>query len=86
MKRYIKSNEFVFPEEIEIERYPGKYIVYHKQYEHAGGGCYYKNDDPNDWCFGNSISLYPDGHLTYLFKGRERDYDVNWRYIDNENQ
>ena len=82
MKRYIRSNSYFsnFPEQIEIEMYPGHWYTYTKQYEHEGGGCYYycreETGSPSTSSF---ISLYPDGTLTSLWNSREYKWDRNWR-------
>ncbi len=67
-----------FPEKIFIKR-DNKFVEYHKDYEHEKGGCYYRNDNEDDWMFGNGISLYPDGHLTYLWNGREEIWNTEYK-------
>ena len=78
----IESNKKVstFPEKIFILSYPStnKGYVYTKDYVHEGGGCYYSasaNSSPVD---GGFISLYPDGHLTFLWNGVEKLYNHDW--------
>lgn len=86
MKRYIRSSEHIadsFPDMIYIETYPEthKGYTYKKDYLHEGGGCYYhsdENDNPVDGCF---VSLYPDGHLTYLWDGVEKPFNRDWREV-----
>lgn len=76
--RYIKSNTFTYPQYIEVERNPNIWVKYKKLYEHEGGGCYYTTSD--DYSPVTSfISLYPDGHLTYLWNGVEKAWSKNWR-------
>ena len=68
-----------FPDCILIEKYSNKWYEYHKHYEHEKGGCYYDSDDELDYVTGGWISLYPDGHLTYLWNGIEKIWNVNWK-------
>lgn len=87
MKRYIRSARIAdsFPDEIFIEMYPQTHrgYIYKKDYLHEGGGCYYhsaENNSPVDGCF---VSLYPDGHLTYLWNGVEKPLNRDWKEITN---
>lgn len=81
MKRWIHSSvdSKMFPNSIEIEVYPDKWITYNKQYEHEDGGCYYNTDESSDPITSTFVSLYPDGHLTFLWNGKESDWNKEWR-------
>lgn len=90
MKRYMRTSEvdymldidrtdYQYPQVIEIEKYPNKWVTYTKMHAHEGGGCYYKCNDRNDVITGVFVSLYPDGHLTYLWDGYEHDWNRPWR-------
>lgn len=85
MKRWIHAKEEVYeyPEKIFIELYPSthKGAVYEKQYEHEGGGCYYRTREDNNPVTSNFVSLYSDGHLTYLWNGSEKDWNREWRTV-----
>ena len=88
MKRMIRSNYYEtggdanqYPKYIEIHELSNKRNIwkkYKKLYEHEGGGCYYTAVDEytpvTSW-----ISIYPDGHVTYLWDGRESEYRAEWR-------
>jgi len=70
-------------DKILIERYPNKWAIYYKDFDHVGGGTYYHSDDCNDFLLGGWISLYPDNHLTYLWNGVEHTWDVKWKFCLN---
>ena len=78
----IESNKRVstFPEKIFILNYPStnKGYVYTKDYAHENGGCYYSADANSSPVDGGFISLYPDGHLTFLWNGVEKPYNHDW--------
>ena len=74
----------VFPEKIMIYKYNKYPIEYRKQYEHDGGGCYYRNDDPNDYITWSFVSLYPNGKLTYLWNGIEKEWNADLDYVDDD--
>lgn len=71
----------MFPEKIEIEAYADKWYPYERQYEHEKGGCYYRIAEGNsiDFVVDSFVSLYPDGHLSYLWNGTEHDWNKKWR-------
>lgn len=71
----------IFPSEILIELYPEKWVRYTKQYEHTKGGCYYQTTEDDSILTSNFVSLYTDGHLTYLWGGIE--HELNVRYKEN---
>jgi len=68
-----------YPQTIEIELYPNTWVEYTKMYEHEGDGCYYQTQEDNNPITSTYISLYPDGHLTYLWNGIEKNFNVAWR-------
>ena len=69
-----------YPNNILIEKSPDTWIEYVKQYEHENNGCYYREKEhTEDWLTGSFVSLYPDGHLTYLFNGFENNWDIRWK-------
>ena len=87
MKRYIRSNQHVsnYPEYIEVRKNGRdtwmKYKKLHTYVSDDGENCcYYTNKDSysiaTSW-----ISLYPDGHLTFLWNGYEQPYNAEWRVI-----
>ena len=80
--RSILENEKVsrFPEKIFILTYPqtNTGYVYTKDYEHEKGGCYYSSKENSSPVDGGFISLYLDGHLTYLWNGVEKEYKHDW--------
>lgn len=89
MKKYIQSSTFEFPEFIKIAFSDRSWPIYRKQYEHDGGGCYYamirSKDRQFAYPFDQFVSLYPDGHLTYLgFRGAECDWDTTWKPCDDK--
>lgn len=71
----------VYPDKIYIEVYPEtkKGYIYYKDYEHENGGCYYRSKDNTNPIDGAFISLYPDGHLTFLWNGVEKPYNRKWK-------
>lgn len=85
MKRWIhaKSEIINFPETISILLYPttDTWVTYTKDYEHEGGGCYYRTKDSSDPVLSNFVSLYPDGSLTYLWEGVEKPLNHKWREV-----
>ena len=90
MKRWIHAAEelYRFPEKIWIEVYPETHNGYEyvKDYEHEGGGCYYRSPENDDPIAGSFVSLYPDGRLTYLWNGQEKPLNREWYPIeDNTN-
>lgn len=72
-----------YPDEIFIVIHENTKIgyVYHKDYEVEGGGCYYSSKENSNVVIGSFIRLYPDGHLTYLWNGKESDLKNEWFYI-----
>lgn len=73
-----------FPEKIYIKMYPqtDTGYVYVKDYEHENGGCYYHSDENSNPVDGAFVSLYPDGHLTYLWEGVEKPLNREWTLVD----
>ncbi len=69
-----------FPDRIFIELFPSthKGYVYTKDYEHENGGCYYRSKENDNPVTGAFVSLYPDGHLTYLWDGTEHPLRRDW--------
>ncbi len=85
IRSVITESAYIFPEKIFIVVYPqsNSGYIYKKDYEHENGGCYYsckENTSPVDGAF---ISLYPDGHLTYTWNGKEQEYKKQWFYIED---
>lgn len=71
-----------YPNNILIEKYPNNWIEYVKHYEHENGGCYYKEKEQStDFITGSFISLYPDGHLTFLWNGVESNWNKAWKEV-----
>lgn len=72
-----------FPEMIRVELYPNthRWVTYERFYEHEGGGCYYNAIDDDDVITSTYISLYPDGHLTYLWNGKESPLNYPWEEV-----
>jgi hypothetical protein len=58
--------------------------IYTKDYEHENGGCYYSSKDNPSPIDSVCISLYPDGHLTYLWNGIEKEYNHKWFKINEK--
>ncbi len=72
-----------YPDSILIEKHPNKWVEYIKQYEHENNGCYYnEKEHTEDFLTGCFISLYPDGHLTFLWNGIEQTWDRKWKEND----
>ena len=66
-----------FPESIYID-IEGRRYLYKKMYEHDKGGCYYRTTEHDDPLTSSFISLYSDGHLTFLWNGIEKDWAQSW--------
>lgn len=67
-----------YPNVIEVQFSANTYR-YNKQYEHENGGCYYVSTESEivtSW-----LSLYPDGHMTFLWNGRENPIDCKWKEV-----
>jgi len=83
LEKFVAKNQSAaFPDKIRIAMHPDsalfptKEYVYDKMYVHEGGGCYYRSKDNPDPVTNAFVSLYPDGHLTYLWNGTEMDLDA----------
>ena len=87
MKRYIRSNQHVsnYPEYIEVKD-DATWLKYKKLHTYVSDDgetcCYYviMNNDPY-YIVTSQISLYPNGHLTFLWNGYDQPYNAEWREV-----
>lgn len=85
--------DFIYPEMIEVHEnsdYANHWQRYKKLHTYMDGdtqACYYIEDgfDEGGSPVTSQISMYPDGHLTFLWNGTDNKYDAEWRKCKNRN-
>ncbi len=65
-----------FPRRIIIEGF-----IYEKKENHEGGGAYYDSKDNPSEITSRSVCLYPNGELTYRWRGGEQKWDKSYRVV-----
>ncbi len=65
-----------FPSIITIDGF-----VYRKKADHEGGGAYYDSYDNPSEITSKSICLYPNGELTYSWRGVEQKWNKTYKVM-----
>ena len=68
-----------FPEVITIDGF-----VYKKMSQRASGGAYYDSKDNPSEITSKSICLYPNGELTYSWRGVEQKWTKSYRMVGRQ--
>ena len=68
-----------FPEVITIDGF-----IYKKMSQRASGGAYYDSKDNPSEITSKSICLYPNGELTYSWRGVEQKWNESYRIVGRQ--